>query len=121
MDDFQREITLHRPAGMLAARLRYLILEFMRSHTSLVQRPRHSGSLRDGRVTLTREVAAGVSISMPAAAAFTIITQPALLTDFSEAAAPAPDGVTVWGGRMADGTLNRFGAESAGGIEAEVD
>lgn len=86
-----------------------------------VQRPRHSGSLRDGRVTLTREVAAGVSISMPAAAAFTIITQPALLTDFSEAAAPAPDGVTVWGGRMADGTLNRFGAESAGGIEAEVD
>jgi hypothetical protein len=58
---------------------------------------------------------------MPAAAAFTIIKQPALLTDFSEAAAPAPDGVTVWGGRMADGTLNRFGAESAGGIEAEVD
>jgi hypothetical protein len=31
MDEFQREITLHRPAGMLAARLRYLRLEFMRS------------------------------------------------------------------------------------------
>ena len=86
-----------------------------------VKRPRHSGSLRDGRVDSDEGSGSGVSISMPAAAAFTIITQPALLTDFSEAAAPAPDGVTVWGGRMADGTLNRFGAESAGGTEAEVD
>lgn len=31
MDEFQREITLHRPAGMLVARMRYLRLEFMRS------------------------------------------------------------------------------------------
>ena len=94
----------------------------MRSHTSPVQRPRHSRSLRDGRVDFDEEGSgSGVSISMPAAAAFTTVTQPALPTDFSEAAAPAPDGVTVWGGRMADGNLNRFGAESAGGIEAEVD
>ena len=59
--------------------------------------------------------------NVKSAAAFTTVTQPALPTDFSDAAAPAPDGVTVWGGRMADGTLNRFGAESAGGIKAEVD
>ena len=94
-----------------------------RSHTSSVQRPRHSSSLRDGCVDSDSDdgSGSGVSISMPAAAAFTTVTQPALPTDSSEAAAPAPDGVTVWGGRMADGTLNRFGAESAGGIEAEVD
>ena len=86
-----------------------------------VQRPRHSGPLPRRTCDSDEGSGSGVSISMPAAAAFTIITQPALLTDFSEAAAPAPDGVTVWGGRMADGTLNRFGAESAGRIEAEVD